>query len=178
MSANRKLQTEIQQVLKKLEEGLVVFDDIWEKVYAAAQQSLKEKYESDLKKEIKKLQRLRDQIKSWLGNPDVKDKAPLIEARKVIESKMEQFKVCEKDTKSKMPKDGSLREYRDDPKEAERDEKRTWLQESIERLENIIQTINVEIEKVANSKGKSKNKEQVMTFPLIKSYSPLINVLF
>lgn len=74
---------EIQQVLKKLEEGLVVFDDIWEKVYAAAQQSLKEKYESDLKKEIKKLQRLRDQIKSWLGNPDVKDKAPLIEARKV-----------------------------------------------------------------------------------------------
>lgn len=76
-------EAEIQQVLKKLEEGLVVFDDIWEKVYAASQQSLKEKYESDLKKEIKKLQRLRDQIKSWLGNPDVKDKAPLIEARKV-----------------------------------------------------------------------------------------------
>ena len=140
-----------------------MFDDIWEKVYAAAQQSLKEKYESDLKKEIKKLQRLRDQIKSWLGNPDVKDKAPLIEARKVIESKMEQFKVCEKDTKAKMPKD-SLREYREDPKEAERDEKRSWLQESIERLENIMQTIHVEIEKVANSKGKSKNKEQVNIF--------------
>jgi CCR4-NOT transcriptional regulation complex NOT5 subunit len=29
------------------------------------------------------LQRLRDQIKNWLGNADVKDKAPLIEARKV-----------------------------------------------------------------------------------------------
>jgi CCR4-NOT transcription complex subunit 3 len=82
----------------------------------------------------------------------------------VIESKMEQFKVCEKDTKSKMPKDGSMREYREDPKEAERDEKRTWLQESVERLENIIQTINVEVEKVANSKGKTKNKEQVKYF--------------
>ena len=55
MSANRKLQTEIQQVLKKVEEGLLLFDDIWEKVYAAGQQSLKEKYEGDLKKEIKKM---------------------------------------------------------------------------------------------------------------------------
>jgi CCR4-NOT transcription complex subunit 3 len=45
---------------------------------------LKEKYESDLKKEIKKLQRLRDQIKSWLGSTEVKDKAPLLEARKVV----------------------------------------------------------------------------------------------
>jgi hypothetical protein len=44
---------------------------------------LKEKYEGDLKKEIKKLQRLRDQIKSWLGSSDIKDKAQLTEARKV-----------------------------------------------------------------------------------------------
>ncbi len=51
-------------------------------VYAAGQQSLKEKYESDLKKEIKKLQRLRDQLKNWLSGNDVKDKAPLTEARK------------------------------------------------------------------------------------------------
>ena len=52
-------------------------------VYAAGQQSLKEKYEGDLKKEIKKLQRLRDQVKSWLGSNEVKDKALLTEARKV-----------------------------------------------------------------------------------------------
>ena len=75
---------------------------------------------------------------------------------------MEQFKVCEKDTKSKiLPKDGSLRELRDDPKEAERDEKRNWLQESIERLENIIETIHGDVEKVTNGKAKAKNKEQV-----------------
>jgi len=34
MAANRKLMTEIQQVLKKVEEGVEVFDEIWEKVYA------------------------------------------------------------------------------------------------------------------------------------------------
>jgi CCR4-NOT transcription complex subunit 3 len=52
-------------------------------VYAAEQQTLKEKYESDLKKEIKKLQRLRDQIKTWISSADVKDKVPLQESRKV-----------------------------------------------------------------------------------------------
>ena len=56
MSANRKLQAEIDKVLKKVEEGTEIFDDIWGKVYNAGQQSLKEKYEGDLKKEIKKLQ--------------------------------------------------------------------------------------------------------------------------
>ena len=53
-------------------------------VYAAEVQTLKEKYEGDLKKEIKKLQRLRDQIKTWAGSNDVKDKGGLISARKVI----------------------------------------------------------------------------------------------
>ena len=101
MSANRKLLTEIQQVLKKIEEGVELFDDIWGKVYAAEQQALKEKYEADLKKEIKKLQRLRDQIKTWLGSSEIKDKNQLLEARKVIETKMEQFKICERDTKTK-----------------------------------------------------------------------------
>jgi CCR4-NOT transcription complex subunit 3 len=52
-------------------------------VHSASGQSLKEKYEGDLKKEIKKLQRLRDQIKSWLGSSDIKDKTTLTEARKV-----------------------------------------------------------------------------------------------
>ena len=54
---------------------------------------MQEKYEQDLKKEIKKLQRHRDQIKTWLGLNDIKDKKSLTDVRKLIESKMEQFKV-------------------------------------------------------------------------------------
>jgi CCR4-NOT transcriptional regulation complex NOT5 subunit len=53
------------------------------KVYAAEVQALKDKYEGELKKEIKKLQRLRDQIKTWVGSNDIKDKSALVEARKV-----------------------------------------------------------------------------------------------
>ena len=45
----------------------------------------KEKYETELKKEIKKLQRLREQIKTWQSSNEIKDKKPLLEARKHIE---------------------------------------------------------------------------------------------
>ena len=45
-----------------------------------------EKYEEDLKKEIKKLQRLRDQIKTWLASGEIKDKSSLMENRKLIET--------------------------------------------------------------------------------------------
>eukprot|EP01035_Chromulina_nebulosa_P019104 gene19104-24938_t len=162
MSANRKLQTEIQQVLKKIEEGVEEFDEIWEKVYAAEQQSLKEKYEADLKKEIKKLQRLRDQVKTWLGSSEIKDKAPLQEARKVIETKMEQFKICEKDTKTKAySKEGLARDSRNDPKDIEREEKRNWANECLEKLNDIIDSIEADIEKISSGKVKSKNKEQL-----------------
>ena len=64
MASARKLQSEIDKVLKKVQEGCEVFDVIWEKVQES-EHPQKEKHEADLKKEIKKLQRFRDQIKSW-----------------------------------------------------------------------------------------------------------------
>jgi len=39
-----------------------------------------------MKKEIKKLQRLRDYFRSQMNNPEIKDKSKLIEAKKRIES--------------------------------------------------------------------------------------------
>ena len=62
------------------------FDNILSKVYSATSSNQKEKYEADLKKEIKKLQRSRDQIKAWIASNDVKQKNPLLEARKQIET--------------------------------------------------------------------------------------------
>ena len=116
----------------------------------------------DLKKEIKKLQRHRDQIKNWIASNDVKEKKNLIDARKVhilprkqwcpthtvlntlnahsvhnaqtitldnitqhnthaiklVESKMEQFKICEKETKTKAySKEGLSQANKLDPRE-------------------------------------------------------------
>ena len=53
-----------------------------------------------MKKEIK-LQRFGDQVKQWAASNDVKDKNPLLDARRRIEVEMEQFKVIEKETKTK-----------------------------------------------------------------------------
>jgi CCR4-NOT transcription complex subunit 3 len=105
MADKRKLQGEIDRCLKRVAEGVEQFDDIWQKVHNAANANQKEKSEADLKKEIKKLQvgpsdtavsatsrfprspqRLRDQIKTWLTSNDIKDKRPLGENRKLIET--------------------------------------------------------------------------------------------
>lgn len=80
------LHREIDRVFKRVAEGVATFDSIYDKVQMATNQSQKEKLESDLKREIKKLQRFRDQIKSWMSGNDIKDKKQLMEQRKLIET--------------------------------------------------------------------------------------------
>lgn len=46
---------------------------------------MKEKYQNDMKKEIKKLQRLRDFFRQSINSTEVKDKTKLLEAKKRIE---------------------------------------------------------------------------------------------
>ena len=153
---------EIDRVMKKVDEGVDLFDEIWEKVYSAEQQNQKEKYEMDLKKEIKKLQRLRDQIKTWIGSSDVKDKEPLVDARKLIETKMEQFKICEKETKTKTySKEGLAREEKLDPAEEAKLSTTTWLGEYIDKLREMVEEKDFEIEKLSSGKGKKTNKHQI-----------------
>jgi hypothetical protein len=53
MAAARKLQGEIDKSLKKIEEGIGDFDATWHKVASAPTAALKEKYETDLKKEVR-----------------------------------------------------------------------------------------------------------------------------
>ena len=76
MAANRKLQGEIDRTLKKVQEGVELFDEIWDKVYGAQNQNQKEKFEAELKSQIKKLQRYRDDIKTWITNSDIKVRLP------------------------------------------------------------------------------------------------------
>ncbi len=57
MSSAKKLQGEIERVLKSVTEGQEVFEDIWQKVHEASTPAQKEKFEGELKTQIKKLQR-------------------------------------------------------------------------------------------------------------------------
>lgn len=122
---------EIERTLKKVSEGVELFESIYEKMQASTNQTQKEKLELDLKTQIKKLQRLRDQIKTWVASNDIKDKSQLMENRRLIETvsgflilwcieilfcpslhsllilivlflqQMEKFKACEKEMKTK-----------------------------------------------------------------------------
>lgn len=84
--AARKLQQEVDKCFKKVAEGVAEFEAIYEKIEQSNNISQKEKLEDNLKREIKKLQRLRDQIKTWAASNDIKDKSPLLEHRRLIET--------------------------------------------------------------------------------------------
>ena len=84
--AARKVQQEIDKTFKKVAEGIQAFESIYEKIQQSTNPSQKEKLEDALKREIKKLQRHRDQIKTWAAGNEVKDKKPLMEQRKAIEN--------------------------------------------------------------------------------------------
>ncbi|CAD5169689.1 unnamed protein product [Musa acuminata subsp. malaccensis] len=164
MGASRKLQGEIDRVLKKVQEGVDVFDSIWNKVYDTENANQKEKFEADLKKEIKKLQRYRDQIKTWIQSSDIKDKKvsasyeqALMDARKLIEREMERFKVCEKETKTKaFSKEGLGQQPKTDPKEKAKSETRDWLNNVVGDLESQIDNFEAEVEGLSVKKGKTR----------------------
>jgi hypothetical protein len=77
---------EIDRTLKKVGEGVELFESIYDKMQGSTNQTQKEKSELDLKTQIKKLQRLRDQIKTWVASNDIKDKSSLLENRRLIET--------------------------------------------------------------------------------------------
>uniref|UniRef100_A0A453H079 CCR4-NOT transcription complex subunit 3 n=1 Tax=Aegilops tauschii subsp. strangulata TaxID=200361 RepID=A0A453H079_AEGTS len=157
MGASRKLQGEIDRVLKKVQEGVDVFDSIWNKVYDTENANQKEKFEADLKKEIKKLQRYRDQIKTWIQSSEIKDKKALMDARKQIEREMERFKVCEKETKTKaFSKEGLGQQPKTDPREKAKAETRDWLNSVVSDLENQIDNFEAELEGLSFKKGKQR----------------------
>lgn len=170
MADRRRLQGEIDRCLKKVTEGVETFDDIWQKVHNATNSNQKEKYESDLKKEIKKLQRLRDQIKTWLASSDIKDKRQLIENRKLIESQMERFKVVERETKTKAySKEGLGAAQKLDPAQQEKDEINQWLSNSINSLNLQSEQYESEIESLLASFKKKRDKEKEAQIDKIKT---------
>lgn len=94
----------METVFKKIHEGLDLFNYYFSRHEASNNDLQREKLESDLKKEIKKLQKFRDQIKNWQGNDSLEATiAPqkLQEHRRLVEEAMECYKEVEKNSKMK-----------------------------------------------------------------------------
>ncbi|KAI8997785.1 Not1 N-terminal domain, CCR4-Not complex component-domain-containing protein [Pilobolus umbonatus] len=153
----KKLQAEIDRVLKKVSEGVETFDSIYDKIQSTANSNQKEKYEQDLKKEIKKLQRLRDQIKTWLSSNDIKDKTSLLDNRKLIETEMERFKNVEREMKTKaFSKEGLLQREKMDPKEKEKADASDWISTTVDELSRQIDVAETEIETLQGTSRRGK----------------------
>ncbi|KAM6967783.1 CCR4-NOT transcription complex subunit 3a isoform 2-T2 [Aplochiton taeniatus] len=161
MADKRKLQGEIDRCLKKVAEGVEQFEDIWQKLHNAANANQKEKYEADLKKEIKKLQRLRDQIKTWVASNEIKDKRQLVENRKLIETQMERFKVVERETKTKAySKEGLGLAQKVDPAQREKEEMGQWLTNTIDTLNMQVDQFESEVESLSVVTRKKKGDKE------------------
>jgi len=144
-------------VLKKVSEGVETFEEIFEKIQATPNTNQKEKLEQDLKKEIKKLQRHRDQIKTWISSNDIKDKRALMDNRKLIEQQMEKFKACEKEMKTKAySKEGLSQSAKLDPKEKEKMETCEWLSNTVDELALQIEKAEAEVETLQGGVKKGK----------------------
>ncbi|KAI7098507.1 hypothetical protein KC316_g21145, partial [Hortaea werneckii] len=145
--AARKLQLEIDKEFKRVAEGIQAFDGIYDKLIGSTNASQKDKLEDSLKKEIKKLQRSRDKIKGWASQNDIKDKKPLMDQRKLIESRMEMFKAVEKEMKTKAySKEGLSAAAKLDPKEQEKLELCNFLGEMVDELARQIESQEAEAE--------------------------------
>ncbi|KAF8165089.1 Not1 N-terminal domain, CCR4-Not complex component-domain-containing protein [Crassisporium funariophilum] len=156
--AARKLQTEIDRTLKKVSEGVELFETIYDKMQSSTNQTQKEKSELDLKTQIKKLQRLRDQIKTWVASNDIKDKAALLDNRRLIETQMEKFKACEKEMKTKaFSKEGLIQAAKLDPKEQEKEEAIQWVNHQVDELQIQVESTEAEVEALQGA-GKKRNK--------------------
>jgi CCR4-NOT transcription complex subunit 3 len=121
----------------------------------------REKLEANLKTEIKKLQRFRDQIKTWAASNEIKDKSALTQARADIERRMERFKALEKEAKTKaFSKEGlQAAAARQDPKEKARHEMREWLNGTVDSLNEQIDGFEAELEDLGPSGGGKKAKK-------------------
>lgn len=84
--SNRKVLQEIEKCFKQVAIGVEAFDEQYDKYEQSTNASQRDKLVDSIKKECKKLQRLRDQIKTWAAGNEVKDKTQLLEKRELIET--------------------------------------------------------------------------------------------
>ncbi|EGO54632.1 hypothetical protein NEUTE1DRAFT_88165 [Neurospora tetrasperma FGSC 2508] len=155
--AARKLAQEVDKCFKKVAEGVQEFEAIYEKIEQSNNPAQKDKLEDNLKREIKKLQRLRDQIKTWAASNDIKDKAPLLEHRRLIETQMEKFKAVEKAMKTKAySKEGLSAAAKLDPKEQAKLEAGEFLSQMVDELEQQIETLEAESESIQATMKRGK----------------------
>jgi len=156
-AAARKLQKEIDVVLKKTDDGINEFADYWDQATTCKDASQKERLGEELKRSINKLQRLRAQIREWIDAKTVGSKDKLEDARRRVESDMQRFKEFERDVKTKAFSTSRLTRGDDDMEleDAERMKYEDWLQSCIQSLNDHVDQFEADLELLSAKKSLS-----------------------
>ena len=160
MSKARQLHQEIEKKISLVEEGCTNFHQTLKKIQGAVTQTQKERFETELKKEIKKLQRLRENLRNY-ESQESRYKSKITEARRKIEELMELHKQTERESKTKaFSKEGLLINPKPDPHEEEKEEMRDMIKTLQGDFQDKINAKEIEINKVRNGKNKNNNHEE------------------
>lgn len=168
VAAARKQQKEVDIVLKKVEDGMEEFAYVWDQGIRAlgSSSAQKEKLGEELKKSINKLQRLRVQIREWIGQTDLKGniKDKLEEARRKIEADMTRFKEFERELKTKAFSSNALAKGDGLGLEGDAETLRwqEWLTSTIQQLNDQREEFEADLELLSNKKNlSSSDKERI-----------------
>lgn len=159
-AAARKLQKDIEVVLKKGHEGTEEFAELWEQMANASSGPQKERLGEELKKCINKLQRLRSQMRDWLGSNTVQSnlKDKLEEGRKLIENDMSRFKDFEREFKTKAFSGAGLAKMDElDLEEAEKLKYQDWLGHTIQALKDQLDQFEADTQLLSSKKNQSSD---------------------
>jgi CCR4-NOT transcription complex subunit 3 len=100
-----------------------------------------------LKRDLKKLQRLRETVRGWLASGEVKgDDTALQDARKAIERHMESFKILEREMKTKAFSTAGLSREETDPATLAKLKCADWLNDVVSRLETQTEALEADLE--------------------------------
>ncbi|EPY15813.1 CCR4-NOT transcription complex subunit 3 [Strigomonas culicis] len=162
MANNKKIQAEIDRVLKKTTLCLTEYDEMNSKFKSEPAQNAtaKERLMGELKREIKKLQRQRDQIKAFIANSEVKDVKQLESSLKKIEERMEGFRLTERANKTKaFSKEGLSAAAVDTPLA----HTISWLKQCIEEGRKRAEILDYEAQKASKGgrRGGKKTEEKI-----------------
>jgi CCR4-NOT transcription complex subunit 3 len=156
MSKSRQIQQEVDKKLSLVEEGCSTFNQLLRKIQTAATQTQKERFESDLKKELKKLQRIRDSLRS-LESQDSRNKSRIVEAKRKIEELMELHKQAERESKIRTySKDGLLTPPKVDQLEEEKQEMREMIRATQNSFQDKINVKETELDRTRNNRLKQE----------------------
>mmetsp|Transcript_4343 Transcript_4343/g.4776 ORF Transcript_4343/g.4776 Transcript_4343/m.4776 type:complete len:514 (+) Transcript_4343:119-1660(+) len=168
MATRFKLQLEIDRTLKRVHEGVSAFEELLSKLRDGVSANTRVKQESNLKRDIKKLQRMRDQLKLWISSGDVRNKTPLQEAKKLIERQMEKYRAYEKESNTKAFSKEGLAAQREEAakqqEDVEKSETRLWIEDQLKQLNDQTEEMEEKIESLESKKSLKRPQQDYLEF--------------